>query len=273
MKNRIKKKLRSQTGASITFALLLFLVCTVLCSVIITAATTSSGRMSRIAETDQRYYAVTSAAELLKDTINGKTVSIVTVTETPYTTTYTSGVAGEPVKGTPVVIKIYIVADKKANEITKDVDLVDSNLLSNISNDSLLKDAAKRIAESSTTPLSDQQLSLTSDFYTTIGLDYDALAVTITEKIDENDNISFDIYNTYKAKDTASSAGDQYKLTLEFGVDKSDTTDTKTKNVSSIAKSSTEYVVNTITTETTITSLTWNLSGIKTGLSDISITP
>ena len=67
MKNRILTKLRSRTGASITFALLLFLVCAVLSSVIIVAASAAAGRMSGIAEADQRYYAVTSAAELLRD--------------------------------------------------------------------------------------------------------------------------------------------------------------------------------------------------------------
>ena len=70
MKNRILDKLRSRTGASISFALLLFLVCAVLCSVILTAATAASGRMSNMAETDQRYYAGTSAAELMKELIN-----------------------------------------------------------------------------------------------------------------------------------------------------------------------------------------------------------
>ena len=63
--NRFKKKLRSQTGASITFALLLFLVCAVVGSAVLTAGTAAAGRMAKVAEYDQRYYAVTSAAELL----------------------------------------------------------------------------------------------------------------------------------------------------------------------------------------------------------------
>lgn len=77
----IKRKLRSRRGASITFALLLFLVCAVLSSVIIVAASTASGRMSNLAETDRRYYAVTSAAELMKDLLK-EPVSIVKRTET-----------------------------------------------------------------------------------------------------------------------------------------------------------------------------------------------
>lgn len=94
----IQKKIQSQRGASITFALLLFLVCAVLSSVVIVAATTASGRMSRLAETDQRYYAVTSAAELLRDVMKEKTVSIVKVTKSYSTVTYRDGVPEETVQ-------------------------------------------------------------------------------------------------------------------------------------------------------------------------------
>lgn len=73
--NRMAEKLSSRTGASITFALLLFLVCAALSAVILVAATTASGRMSSIAGTDQRYYSVTSAADLLRDELSGGTVS------------------------------------------------------------------------------------------------------------------------------------------------------------------------------------------------------
>ena len=67
--NRIRKKLASDRGASITFALLLFLVCAVVSSIVIVAATTASGRMSKLADMDQRYFAVNSAAQLLVDTL------------------------------------------------------------------------------------------------------------------------------------------------------------------------------------------------------------
>ena len=69
-------KLRSRRGASITFALLLFLVCAVVSSVVIVASTTSAGRMGDTAKTDQRYYAVMSAAELLRREIDGKKVVV-----------------------------------------------------------------------------------------------------------------------------------------------------------------------------------------------------
>ena len=65
--NRLANKLNSRRGASITFALMLFLVCAVVSSVVIVAGTAAAGRMSRLAESDQRYYAVTSAAKMLCD--------------------------------------------------------------------------------------------------------------------------------------------------------------------------------------------------------------
>ena len=75
--NTATGKLRSRKGASITFALLLFLVCAVLCTIIIAAASVAAGRISNMAEADQRYYSVTSACEFLKKLVVGKTVTII----------------------------------------------------------------------------------------------------------------------------------------------------------------------------------------------------
>lgn len=83
--NRIKWKLQSRKGASITFSLLIFLVCAVVSSIVIVAASTSAGRLSEMAQMDQRYYAVTSAAEMLSDLFvkhERVAVSIVTDEET-----------------------------------------------------------------------------------------------------------------------------------------------------------------------------------------------
>ena len=71
--NSLRKKLTSQSGASITYALLLFLVCAVVSTVVLAAGTAASGRMSQSVESDQRYYAVTSAAEYIKNQLDGKT--------------------------------------------------------------------------------------------------------------------------------------------------------------------------------------------------------
>ena len=85
----VRRKLGSQAGASITFALLLFLVCAVISSVVIVAATAAGGRLSKLAEMDQRYYAVTSAAELLKHEIDGKTVIVTPGKDAEGNTAYT----------------------------------------------------------------------------------------------------------------------------------------------------------------------------------------
>ena len=84
----VKKKLSSRRGASLTFALLIFLVCAVVGSVVLTAGTAAAGRMSQIAEMDQRYYSVNSAARLLIDLIDGDEVTIV---RTAVTKTETDG--------------------------------------------------------------------------------------------------------------------------------------------------------------------------------------
>ena len=278
MKKRIKDKLRSQTGASITFALLLFLVCAVLSSVIIVAATAASGRMSKIAETDQRYYAVTSAAELLKNLFKEPhdTVSVVEVIETPYTITYRDGVADLPVTGTPVTTKVYVVADKKAAEISEsdyknddDTDKMDVLLKVNgvvnasFKNDTLQKDAAKNVYDM--TPLNDRGLTIESTFFSDADLDYDALSVTIKEKLDTNGNLQFTLYNSKNAKGALSTEGDQYRLEMEFGADKSETPpSTKNEFVSSTSVSETVYTEEWKKTDITITTLIWMLNAIRT---------
>ena len=176
--------------------------------------------------------------------------------------------------------RTYIVADKKANEIDEASDLISSNVIDeDFSVDSIPEDAAKRLYEydgesvlvnnkllsSSEGNPGKDRFALTSGFYSSAGLDYDALAVTISEDLDLDGNITLTLYNTYKKQKTASSAGDRYTLILPFGADRSVSTSTKTENVSSTAEDDdSKYTVKTKTTETTITTLTWHLTGIKT---------
>ena len=72
----INNKLNSTNGASITFALLLFLVCAVVSSVVITAGTAASGRMSGAVDSDLRFYSVTSAAKMIKEKLDGQSVVV-----------------------------------------------------------------------------------------------------------------------------------------------------------------------------------------------------
>ena len=98
--NRIRNKLQSRRGASITFALLLFLVCAVISSVVIVAASTAGGRLSTVREMDQRYYAATAAADVLRQTLDGKTaiVSYQTSGGTTMATTTAEGILSEASK-------------------------------------------------------------------------------------------------------------------------------------------------------------------------------
>ncbi len=72
----MKRKLKSQRGASITFALLIFLVCAVIGSVVLGAGTAAAGRISSLPKSDQRYYSVTSAARLFEEQFAGTNVTV-----------------------------------------------------------------------------------------------------------------------------------------------------------------------------------------------------
>ena len=76
------KKLRTERGASLMVSLLLFLVCATLGSVVLTAGTAASGRIASMSEMDQRYYSVTSAAELVANELTDKTVTITRISTT-----------------------------------------------------------------------------------------------------------------------------------------------------------------------------------------------
>lgn len=72
----VKQKLRSQRGASLSMALMLFLVCAVVASIVLAAATAASGRQSQLEAMDKSYYNVTSAAKLLWDELGQGTQSV-----------------------------------------------------------------------------------------------------------------------------------------------------------------------------------------------------
>ena len=83
-----RNKLQSNNGATILFALLVFLVCAVIGSVVLSAGTAASGRFSKTAESDRRYYAVESAARLLEGIYDGKTITISRKSENTNVTEY-----------------------------------------------------------------------------------------------------------------------------------------------------------------------------------------
>lgn len=64
---------RDERGASILLALFYFLVCAVVGAVVLTAATVTTGQLVALEKSQQAYYSVSSAAELLRDSIEGST--------------------------------------------------------------------------------------------------------------------------------------------------------------------------------------------------------
>ena len=99
-------KLRSSRGASLTMALLLFLVCAVMGSVVLAAGTAAAGRASQRAAMDQRYYAVASAAELLARELDGRTVTVVREKTTVTTAEKEFSVVRDPETGAEIVTPV-----------------------------------------------------------------------------------------------------------------------------------------------------------------------
>ena len=91
------RALRAERGASILIALFYFLVCAVVGAVVLTAATVTTGQLVALEKSQQAYYSVTSAAELLRDAIEGGTCTAVGTGEGA---TWTWGLVERPDKRT-----------------------------------------------------------------------------------------------------------------------------------------------------------------------------
>ena len=179
--HKLKQKLKSQTGASITFALLLFLVCAVVGSAVLVAGTAAAGRMSKVAEMDQRYYAVNSAARLLVDTIQEKPLEIVKK-ETAETGTPTYEIDGKSVSDL-------------ASSITS-IPIEAAYWLGYLRTEKI--DAPKQL-----------KLTLSSDKQN------DSIEVTINETINPDGSLIFEIRNKSNGTNTQ-----QYGIRMSFGLDK-----------------------------------------------------
>ena len=78
MLNKIlKRKLNNNEGASLMVALLFFVMCATIGSIILAAATASSGRVKNLKADDQAYYVNSSAVNLLGDILSDSNNAIV----------------------------------------------------------------------------------------------------------------------------------------------------------------------------------------------------
>lgn len=286
MKNRIKDKLRSQMGASITFALLLFLVCAVLSSVIIVAATTVSGRMAGIAEMDQRYYSVTSASQLMKAVLVEKPF-IVKITTSSSDTVYTDS-GSSTIDNDDETFITYLIPNVDSSIELAELENMTAEDIAGISDviiiDKTENDFAKptfksiqsyaaykyyrneSIPKTATDPF---KLMLKSSVREPEGSDSDPLAITIEERLDldKGGSIVLILYNT--------NYGDPFKQQLVFGADFVKSTPPP-ENEPSEMKGYSEwtdpssgdkhysYTITTTKTEMEIDSFAWNLHSMKT---------
>lgn len=78
---RVKEKLHSRSGASILFAILIFMLCVLAGTAALTAAGANAGRYTHLEAEQQEYLSVASAVQLLKEEIVGMEYNA-SVTET-----------------------------------------------------------------------------------------------------------------------------------------------------------------------------------------------
>ncbi len=80
---RVREKLKSNSGATILFAILVFMLCILAGTGALTAAAANSGRYTHLKADQQQYLSVSSAAKLLKKELSGTTFTAkARVTET-----------------------------------------------------------------------------------------------------------------------------------------------------------------------------------------------
>ena len=78
----LKAKLKSNSGASLMVALLFFVICATIGSIILAAATASLGRLNNLKRDNQTYFATSSAAEIVRNSIEEKEITII-ITNNP----------------------------------------------------------------------------------------------------------------------------------------------------------------------------------------------
>lgn len=244
----IRKKLRSERGASITYALLLFLVCAVVGAVVLVAATSASGRLSGLAGTDQRYYSVTSAAELIRDLYDGAKATAareeITETITPYT--YNGG-AMTPVPGSS---ETHLYVD--GTEIT-----------TGYKPDTLIRDAAYRRHFADPAPAYPviKELSLHEK---SSSASFKGVSVKGEAALNEDGSLSVTIRSV--SPQGNSSEQDEYAVRLLFTADERTVEDDRTEEgtAQETAISGADYQITTTKTEKTTWTITWKYKGMQT---------
>ncbi len=109
----VKKKLQKESGKSILMAMLLLLVATVVSVVIVTVALSSVMQINENRRSQQEYLTCISAAELVRDGINGSRYEHILIEYTPKSRWYPSRTSVEEATATSAVMKAFV---EKASE-------------------------------------------------------------------------------------------------------------------------------------------------------------
>lgn len=260
--NAIKNKIGSREGASISFALLAFLVCAVISSVVIVAGSTAAGRMSQIAQSDQRYYAVNSAAELLGSTLDWSVGGQVVSKAVVKTKSVTYDVNGEKTGESSEAISSAFFSEDISDIVDVEEAILNHEITPVEKGYSLLIDAAYAWSEfidtgDQTKLPNAKKMQLTA----TSGEDAvdTALAVDIYETLDINGTLTFDVSKKMKKADGTEMPNAAYTLRLTFAADIKNNTASKTQHGT---PSKTDGSTTDITTETTKTVIKWTLIDI-----------
>ena len=253
IRDRLRNKLRSEKGASLSYALLLFLVAAAVGSVVLTAATSASGRLAGLAEADQRYYSVTSAAELLKERYDGQQVTVIRTKTWQTVTDYSfEGGASPGAKGVPEeTLSINGLLISPGTEFRPD---------------SIFSDAAYRLYTADA--LTEYPIERRFTLQAAAGGSDELQALTVSgiSRIQEDGSITIDLSSP--AGGTGSGASGRagvYTLRVTFGADKRERTDNITQSGTPLTDGEDSgYRIESITTETDTSVITWKFEGIRT---------
>ena len=293
MFNRIRKKLNSRRGASITFGLFIFVVCAVLGAVALTAGTASAGRAAKMAEMDQRYHAVNSAAELIAKELCGQNRAVTIVRERVVETTTVKTVVldetgqqeGEPttvnsakatfttkINNHPIALE-RTVENYGANTAADDGSSLDTNL------SLLTRQAAEQLfgavkpncddgmacSMKNSTAGTRKELSMSLSEHSELQVDI------IMERL-ANGDLKFTISN--HIDDSQSTNNDKYTLILLLEASISESEDTRSATPDKTTDSTTDSETNKTTmTDTKVTTVTttktstisWSVKSVKKG--------
>ena len=203
------EKLKSSRGASLMMALLLFLTCAVVGSAVLTAGTAASGRMSKIAESDQRYYSVNSAANLLIDLLQDQTVT---------------------------VRKVESSKSSEAELYYQSKDNPTFTKYESLTETTLPVEMAYLITSGST----DAELKLSSDDFPSDDLNPSPFA-DVSGKLSPEGKLEFTIVSAVKDSAPAAETTQKYTLVVTFAADKRETRSVELKDDETITTTDTSY--------------------------------